>query len=164
MKRVFFAICLVLALCVSVSAFDIQYSNKYLAERNQGNIDWTTDSFKIILMDTTYTFNRDTHHSYTDVSSDELATGYGYTQNTKTLTLDTTSIENDTNDSSDISVVSVEWVASGGTIGPVVGAIIFDDTVSDYVVCYIDFDGEMSVTDTNTLGIYNILFREVSQQ
>lgn len=46
-----------------------------------GQINWPTDTFKIILMQTTFSaaFNKDTMDSYNDVKAYELATANGYT-------------------------------------------------------------------------------------
>lgn len=125
-------------------------------------IDFANDSFKIILMGTGFTFNKDTHHAYANISAYELATGNGYTQNTKTLS-GVTVTEDDTNDRCSVTWDNVTWTASGGSIGPSPGAIIFDDTVTtptaDPVVGYIDFGGEQTQVDGGTATIANIELR-----
>lgn len=89
------------------------------------------------------------------VSNDELATGFGYTQNSKT-TGTITVTEDDTNDYMNATFPTVTWTASGGSIGPTPGAILFDDTSSDKtVVGYIDFGGNQTATDTNPFNIAN---------
>jgi len=121
-------------------------------------IDFANDSFKIILMGTGFTFNKDTHHGYADVSASELSTGNGYTQNTKTLA-GVTVTENDTTDLTEITWDNVVWTASGGSIGPTPGAIIFDDTPTtpqaDPLVGYIDFGGEQTQADGGAATIAN---------
>ena len=42
-------------------------------------IDFSADTFKIILMQSGFTFNKDTHEGYANVSASELGTGNGYT-------------------------------------------------------------------------------------
>lgn len=125
-------------------------------------IDFANDSFKIILMASGFVFNADTHHGYADVSASELATGYGYTRNTKTLT-SVTVTEDDTNDRTNITWANVTWTASGGSIGPTPGAIIFDDTVTtptaDPIVGYIDFGGEQTQADGGVATISNVELR-----
>jgi len=121
-------------------------------------IDFATDSFKIILMGTGFTFDKDTHHGYADVSASELATGNGYTQNTKLLA-GVVVTENDTTDLAEITWDNVVWTASGGSIGPTPGAIIFDDTPTtpqaDPIVGYIDFGGEQTQADGGAATIAN---------
>ena len=113
-------------------------------------IDFSADSFKIILMATGFVFNADTHHGYADVSASELATGYGYTRNTKTLA-GVAVTEDDTDNRTEVTWSNVTWTASGGAIGPTPGAIIFDDTVTtptaDPIIGYIDFGGEQTQAD-----------------
>lgn len=116
-------------------------------------IDFANDSFKIILMATGFTFNKDSHHQYSNVSASELASGNGYTQNTKVLT-GVSVIENDSDDRAEITWTNPEWVATGGNIGPTPGAIIFDDTdSSDSIVGYIDFDEEKTQVSGGTFTI-----------
>lgn len=78
----------------------------------------------------------------TVTSNDELATGSGYTQDTKTLTTKTVT-EDDTNNRSEMSADNVVWAASGGSIGPTPGAIFMDDTDTDKtILAYMDFGGD----------------------
>ena len=122
-------------------------------------INFLTDSFKIILMASGFVFNKDTHHGYADVSASELATGYGYTRNTKTLA-GVAVTEDDTDDRCEVTWSNVTWTASGGAIGPTPGAIIFDDTVTDDpIVGYIDFGGEQTQADGGVATISSVEVR-----
>lgn len=128
-------------------------------------IDFANDAFKIILMQSGFVFNKDTHHGYADVSASELATANGYTVKTKALA-GVTVTEDDTNDRCSITWSNVSWVASGGAIGPSPGAIIFDDTVvaagvtvADPILGYIDFGGDQTQADGGTSTISNIEIR-----
>lgn len=125
-------------------------------------IDFANDSFKIILMQSGFTFNKDTHHGYADVSASELSTANGYTANTKTLA-SVSVTEDDTDDRTEVTWANVTWTASSGAIGPSPGAIIFDDTVStptaDPIVGYIDFGGDQTQADGGTATISNIEIR-----
>jgi hypothetical protein len=140
-------------------AASVTMSNKvkYLALIK--NIDFSADSFKIILMATGFVFNKDTHHGYADVSASELATGNGYTVNTKTLAGVAVS-EDDTDDRGEVTWSNVTWTASGGVIGPTPGAIVFDDTPTtpqaDPVIMYIDFGGDQSQADGGIATISNL--------
>lgn len=138
-----------------------EFSNHYKAELHRGNIAYPTDTFKIILMATGFTFNKDTHATLSGVSASELAGGNGYTTGGQTLAnVDITNIEDDTNDRSDITWDDVTWTASGGDIGPSPGAIIYDDTTTDdTVVGYIDFGGDKTATDGGTFVVSNVLAR-----
>ena len=121
----------------------------------KGEINFGTDSFIVILMQSGFVFDRANHHTYADVSADELTTGNGYTQKTKVLT--GVSI---TRDDALYKVVvkwnNLSWVASGGSIGPACGAFILDDThVDDPLVQYIDFSGDGTEPDGGTFTITN---------
>jgi hypothetical protein len=137
-------------------------TNKCLYLMAKKVIDFSGDSFKIILMKSGFVFDPDTHHGYADVSANELATGYGYTQNTKVLT-GVTVTEDDTNNRCSITWSNVTWTASAGSIGPTPGAIIFDDTVTtptaDPIIGYIDFGGEQTEADGGVATLSSIEFR-----
>ena len=124
-----------------------------------GAIDFSSDTFKIILMDTGFSFNKDTHEEYSDVSGSELSSGNGYTTGGNTLA-GVSVTEDDTDDRTEITWNNTSWTASGGSIGPTPGAIIYDDTVAnDPIVGYIDFGGEQTQADGGTATISNIEVR-----
>ena len=126
-----------------------------------GAIDFSSDTFKIILMEEGFTFNIDTHEEYADVSASELATGNGYTQFTLDLA-GVTVTEDDANDYCSVTWNDAQWTAAGGDIGPAAGAIICDDTVAnDPIVGYIDFGGSFTQADGGTGSVRNIELRLV---
>ncbi len=122
-------------------------------------IDFANDTFKIILMQSGFTFNKDTHHGYADVSASELATGNGYTAGGATLS-GVAVTEDDTDDRTEVTWSNATWSASSGAIGPSPGAIIYDDTVTtptaDPIIQYIDFGGDQTQADGGTATISNI--------
>lgn len=125
-------------------------------------IDFANDTFKIILMATGFTFNKDTHHGYADVSASELANGNGYSTGGNTLA-GVAVTEDDVDDRTEVSWSNTSWSASGGAIGPSPGAIIFDDTPTtpqaDPIVGFIDFGGEQTQADGGVCTISNIEVR-----
>jgi hypothetical protein len=95
----------------------------------------------------------------TVTSDDELATGFGYTQDTKLLTGKTLT-EDDTNDRAEMAADDVTWPASGGTIGPTPGALLYDDTSADDVIIgYLDFGGDQAAASGATFTISTIRVR-----
>jgi hypothetical protein len=127
--------------------------NRFLFELVKGNVDVDTDSFKACLMASGYSFNR-AHNVWADVSGSELATGNGYTQDTKTLTAAPTVTESGATEYR-VSIVwaDVSWTTSG-VVGPTPGMIIYDDTHGDdIIVGYIDFGGEQTLPVTGLVGI-----------
>lgn len=134
-------------------------SNKIKYLLATGVVDFSADTFKIILMQSGFTFDKDSHHAYADVSASELSTGNGYTAGGATLT-GVTVTEDDTENAATITWNNPSWTASGGSIGPSPGAIIYDDTVSsptaDPVVGYIDFGSDQTQADGGTATISSI--------
>lgn len=125
-------------------------------------ISFSTDTFKIILMNSSYVFNQDTHVAYSNVSSNELLAGNGYTVGGATLS-GVQVTEDLVNDRCRITWNNVTWAASGGAIGPTVGAIIYDDTVAAPVnkpiVGFIDFNAIVTQADGGVANISNIEVR-----
>lgn len=116
-------------------------------------IDFDNDTFKIILMQSGFTFDQDAHEEYADVSGSELATANGYTAGGETLA-GVSVTEDDVDDRCEITWNNVTWTAAGGSIGPSPGAIIYDDTVAgDPIVGYIDFGGDQTQLDGGTATI-----------
>ena len=96
------------------------------------------------------------------IADDELATGFGYTKDTKT-TGTITVVEDDSSKRVDATYPTITWTAAGGSIGPTPGALLYDDTSSDdTIVGYIDFGGEVTKLDTQALNITNGIIRLTS--
>lgn len=130
------------------------FSNAFFVSNQKGEIDFDNDTFQIILMADGFTFDRDTMDTLADVSGSELAAGNGYTAGGATLSVQTGATVDDANDRSRVVFNSVTFTASGGSIGPTPGAILYDDTqASDVIVGYIEFSQSRTVTDGNTLTI-----------
>ena len=110
-------------------------------------IDFENDVFIVILMNSAFTFDKDTHATLANVTSSQLATLYGYTQDTKTLT-GVSVTEDDANDKAAVTWSDPTWTASGGDIGPTGSLIVYDDTTSDNTVVFCsDFGTDYTLTD-----------------
>ena len=53
-------------------------SNHYKYQLGIGNIDYETDVLKMILMNSAFTFDKDTHSTLALVTSNQIAAGFGY--------------------------------------------------------------------------------------
>jgi len=114
-----------------------------------------TDTHKIILMQTGFTFDKDAHSIYADVSASELTTANGYTTGGATLTGVVVTKDN-ANDKAILSANDVQWTASGGTIATS-GAIIYNDTMpDDPIVQFLDAEGALSTPDGIVFQINDI--------
>jgi hypothetical protein len=110
-----------------------------------GTLDWDTDTFKVALVTSAYTFSA-AHTQWEDVSTHEVATGTGYTTGgvTMTNTLDNTKL-----DASDVTWAALTKTFRYAVIycnkttadltNPVVACILFDDAPADIEVSGIDF-------------------------
>ena len=141
-------------------AVETTLSNHFRYMLATKQIDFTAsggDAFKIILMNTTFSFDKDAHATLSDVTASQLATDYGYTQDTKDCTVASIT-EDDTNDVARVVFSDVTWTASGGAIGASGAAIIYDDTTSDdTVVCCIDFGADGTAQDGFNFQITDIV-------
>lgn len=123
----------------------------------RAEIDFLNDTFKVILMQSGFTFDRDNHHGYADVSASELAAGFGYTAGGATLA-GVAVTENDANDRTNITWNDPTWTAGpGGDIGPTCGAIIYDDTeANDSIIGFIDFGADYTQADGGTMTLVDV--------
>jgi hypothetical protein len=117
--------------------------NSCLDDAVRGNIDFDTDSFKIMLVTSSYTADKDTHTKRSDVTNEASGTGYtsGGAASAVTVTKDTT------NDRIDIDFADVSFTSATITAA---GAVIYKNTgtaSTDNLVAYLDFGGD--VTSTN---------------
>lgn len=137
-------------------------SNHCKYETFRGNVKFHADQFKIALMNNSFTFNPDTHSNYSDISGSELATGNGYTAGGLTLT-GVSVTQNDTSNRVDVTWDNATWSASGGSIGPSNGAIVYDNTPAaagdKTVVMYFAFDSAITKTDGQVLTITDIAMK-----
>lgn len=121
-------------------AVTVSFYKSFIQDLGLARINFVGHTFKAILvMD--YEFDAD-HVSLSDISG-ELATGNGYTAGGATLT----NVDwnwNEDNQFTRFDADDITWSATGGSIGPVTGAIIYNDSITtpteDRLVCYIDFD------------------------
>ncbi len=132
-------------------------SNRFKYMRDTGEVDLSSDVFKIILMNTTFAFDPDSHSTLSDVTASQLATGNGYTQNYEILA-GVAVVEDDINDRCNTTWNDHTIIASGGSIGPTGSAIIYDDTVTeDTVVGCVDFDEDITAVDGVSIQLQNII-------
>ncbi|RLI66157.1 MAG: hypothetical protein DRO88_02505 [Promethearchaeia archaeon] len=133
-------------------------SNHFKYMQATKKIDFEADTFKIILLDSTFAFDPDAHATLANVTAHQLATGNGYTQNDKALA-GVTVLEDDSNDRVSVTWTNATWTASGGSIGPTGAAIIYDDsTTDDTVVGCIDFGTDYTIADGSSLQFQNLAF------
>lgn len=117
--------------------------NSALEDAVIGNIDFNTDSFKIILVTSSYAADKDAHTKRSDVTNE--VTGIGYTtggvSSAVTVTKDTA------NDRVDIDFADVSWANATITAA---GAVIYKTTgtaAADNLVAFMDFGSD--ITSTN---------------
>jgi hypothetical protein len=138
-------------------AVTVTVSNHFKYQKDKKLIDMSSDVFKVILMNSSFAFDKDAHAVLADVTASQLSTGYGYTQNAKELENPVTT-EDDANDCAKTVWDDVVWTAAGGDIGPTGSAIIYDDTTSDDTIfCCIDFGTDYTIPDTASFQFQTVV-------
>lgn len=117
--------------------------NNFIQNLVNGDLAFDTDDFKVMLVTSAYTPNKDTHNDRADVTNEVTGTGYtaGGTAVTPTVNLDTT------NDRVDITFAPVSWATATITAR---AAVIYKDTgvaANDLLVAYVDFGSDVSSTN-----------------
>jgi len=130
-------------------------SNKIKYLLATGAVNAASDEFDIVLMASGFTYDEDADDDYADISANELPTGNGYTAGGAVLA-GVAVTRDDVNDWTSITWNNMSWTASGGPIGPVAGAAIFDNTHIDKpIVGYIDFGGDQTQADGGVATVAN---------
>ena len=143
-------------------------SNEFKLELGKGNIDLsdaTAGAFRVILMNDTFTFDRDTHGTYEDIKADELDTGNGYTKLDKALVADSAWAQDNADNKAAVTWENATWTASGGSIGPTGAAVVLQydaggaETGDDsLIVGCIYFGEDITVTDGVSFQLQNLGF------
>lgn len=117
--------------------------NSCLDDMARGAIDFDTDTFKVMLVTSSYTPNKDTHDRRDDVTNEVSGTGYtaGGVTSACTVTKDTA------NDKVTLSFAAVSWASSTITAR---AAVIYKSRggagSADELVAYNDFGSDVSST------------------
>ncbi len=117
--------------------------NSALNDQARGSLDFDTDTFKAMLVTSTYAPNKDTHTKRSDVTNEVTGTGYtaGGTAITCTVALDTA------NDRLTLTFGSVSWSTATVTAR---GMVIYKSrggaATADELVGYADFGSDISST------------------
>ena len=133
-------------------------SNHYKTEVLRANIDFRNGGnvFRMLLMDSAFTFDKTIHATYTDVIGNEIAGGAGYIVGGQAMA-NVAIEEDDINHRGRVTWDDIQWDASGGAIGPTGSAVLYDDTsADDTVIGCIDFDADYTVSDGSSLQLQNV--------
>ena len=124
--------------------------NSAVDDMARGAIDFDTDTFKVMLVTSAYSPNKDTHDKRDDVTNEVSGTGYtaGGVTSACTVTKDTA------NDRVTLSFAAVNWATSTITAR---AAVIYKSrggaSSADELVCYVDFGADVSSSSaTFSLG------------
>jgi hypothetical protein len=115
--------------------------NSAIDEMARGDIDFDTNTFKAMLVTSTYSPNKDTHDFRDDVTNEVTGTGYtaGGVTSTVTVTKDTA------NDRVTIQFGAVSWATSTITAR---GCVYYKSrggaSSADEIVAYVDFGSDVS--------------------
>lgn len=115
--------------------------NSCLEDLSNNNIDFGADTFKVMLVTSSYTPDKDTHDKRNDVTNEVTGTGYtaGGATSACTVTKDVA------NDKVTLGFAAVNWSTSTITAA---GAVIYKSrggaSSADELVAYIDFGGNVS--------------------
>lgn len=124
--------------------------NSCLEDLANNNIDFGADTFKMMLVTSSYTANKDTHDKRDDVTNE--VTGAGYTGGGAATACTVT--KNTTDDRVTMAFAATTW--SSATI-TAAAAVIYKSrggaSSADELVAYVDFGGDVSSTTADfTVG------------
>lgn len=118
--------------------------NSAIRDEAIGSIDYDTDTFKVMLVTSSYVENKDTHTKRSDVTNEVVGTGYTAGGNAVTVTV---SAVDTANDRVDITLGGATWPTSTVTARKAVyyksrgGA-----AAADEIIAVVDFGADVSTT------------------
>jgi len=122
--------------------------NSFWDDLSRASINLASDTFKAMLVNSSYVADKDAHLKRSSVTNEVSGTGYTAGGATVTVTL----AKDTTNDRETATFSSPSWTSSTLTVR---GAVIYKSTgtaANDPLVCYIDF-GATRATSNETLSI-----------
>ena len=137
----------------------IEMSGWTNAGNNTTKVVNTVTAGKITVTDTTGLVTEAAGNMITISGEDELPAGNGYLEYGVEVTGKSVT-ENDADDRMEFACANIDFSASGGSVGPTPGAILYDDTVAEKTILgYLDFDGNQTIADGNKLRLQNVRIR-----
>lgn len=132
--------------------------NAALENAAKGLIDFDTDTFKMILVASGYSANKDTHE-YRDDVTNEVANGNGYTTGGQTVVC--TVAKDNATDRVTLTFAATNWTTSTITAA---GAVLYKSrggaSSADELVFYNDFGGNVSSSNaTFSVGSTVIIYQ-----
>jgi hypothetical protein len=132
--------------------------NSALENAAKGLIDFDTDTFKMLLVTSSYSANKDTHE-YRDDVTNEVANGNGYTTNGETTAC--TVAKDNATDRITITFAATSWPTSTITAA---AAVVYKSrggaSSADELVFYNDFGGNVSSSNaTFSVGSTVMLYQ-----
>lgn len=115
------------------------YQN-YIKALSRGQVDYTTDVFKVALVTSAYTPNFDTHANMDDITDEVVGTGYTAGGEATTIT----EVDDAVNDRVDYEVANVEWPVSTLTARAGILYVEKGTAAQDLLVAYVDFGSDKS--------------------
>ena len=131
--------------------------NSAIDDMARGAIDFDTDTFKAMLVTSTYTPNKDTHDKRDDVTNEVVGTGYtaGGVASVCTVTKDTA------NDKVTLQFAEVSWASSTITARAlVIYKSLGGASSADALVAYNDFGSDVS----STAGTFSVAASTITLQ
>lgn len=114
--------------------------NSFIADALVGSVDCDTDTFKMMLVTSSYTADKD-HDRRNDVTNEITGTGYTAGGAATTLTVSTDTVS----DKVEITFANTSWATATFTAR---GAVIYKSrggaSSADELVCYLDFGSDKS--------------------
>lgn len=127
-------------------AVTTQFYNSFMEDVGLGRMNFATNVFKVMLV---YNYTYNPAHVQKSQIGGEIAQANGY--DGPEILENTDWGWNEDGGFTRFDADDITWTAVGGDIGPITGAVIYNDTITspsaDRLVCYIDFDGEDLITE-----------------
>ena len=134
--------------------------NRFFYELGISGNNFLTNSYKVALVGTGFTFDLATHGTYADISDSEIAADNGYVTGGFAVDVETAWAQDDVNDQAKITFADVVLTATGGDYPVFSAAIIYNDThASKIIVGCVEIGVDVLITDGNSFQLQQLSFK-----
>jgi len=135
-------------------------SNEFKFESGKASVNLSSDTFKIVLMASGFTFDPDTHGDYADISASEITSAGGYTVGGESITVDDAWAQDNTGNRGRITWADKTLTASGAAFDTFCAVCIIDVTASNLVIGCIELGQDIDIPDGSSFQLQDMAYNK----
>ena len=138
--------------------------NEFFYQNGIGGNDFSSDTYKVVFLSSGFTFDKNTHGTYSDISGEEITSNGGYPVGGYTLNTNSAWTQNNTDNNAQITWEEVIITASGGAFDTFCATAVYNDTngVKVLVGCT-EFGEDITIEDGKSFVVQDLGFNSAAK-